>query len=463
MLLCIFYINLLFLRFIVGRNQSKLIQDIVRSILNEVNRAALSVPKHLVGIEPQLQEINSLLDINSDNVLMVGIYGVHGVGKTTIAKIVYNLHAHHFDGSSYVEGIRERTKPTHQITHVQEALLSEILVDTNVRVHSIARGVSMIKERLSSKRVFLVLDDVDDLEQLKKLAGECDWFGSGSRIIITTREKNLLDIHEVQSTYKMKRMDQSTAFQLFSWHAFNGNKPVEDSLELVNTAVHYSKGIPLLLFKLGKDLHWRSKLDEGNRKGGENHTLAWKWNILKEKLDRGTCVVTETLDSSTEQFFRDVLEKVGDVDMAALDKCSDVDSDDNNSDLESVKTESEDPQDTDLGEANDASLEQLRYEVGDKVSEIVGEVSVVADLYVDKVSKVADNLSEMKDEVVEKVSVVADLYVDKVSKVADKVSKMKDGVVEKVSVVADLYVDKVSKVADKLSEMKDEVVKKFQC
>ena len=42
-----------------------------------------------------------------------------------------------------------------------------------------------------SKKVLVILDDVDKLEQLNALARSRDWFGSGSRIIITTRDANL--------------------------------------------------------------------------------------------------------------------------------------------------------------------------------------------------------------------------------------------------------------------------------
>ena len=48
----------------------------------------------------------------------------------------------------------------------------------------------MIKERLHSRKVLLILDDVDKLDQLQAIAGSRDWFGSGSRIIVTTRDKN---------------------------------------------------------------------------------------------------------------------------------------------------------------------------------------------------------------------------------------------------------------------------------
>lgn len=59
----------------------------------------------------------------------------------------------------------------------------------------------MIQNSLRFKRVLMVLDDVDDLGQLEYLVGDHDWFGRGSRIIITTRDKHLLNAHRVNDLY----------------------------------------------------------------------------------------------------------------------------------------------------------------------------------------------------------------------------------------------------------------------
>ena len=64
----------------------------------------------------------------------------------------------------------------------------------------------IIKKRLCCKKVLLILDDVDKLEQLQALAGGRDWFGSGSLIVITTRDKHLLAAHQIEKTYEMKKI-----------------------------------------------------------------------------------------------------------------------------------------------------------------------------------------------------------------------------------------------------------------
>ena len=62
----------------------------------------------------------------------------------------------------------------------------------------------MIKRKLKQKKVLLILDDVDEHKQLQAIIGSPDWFGRGSRVIITTRDENLLVLHNVKITYTKK-------------------------------------------------------------------------------------------------------------------------------------------------------------------------------------------------------------------------------------------------------------------
>jgi F0F1-type ATP synthase beta subunit len=125
---------------------------------------------------------------------MVGIFGVGGIGKTTIVKAIYNLIAYQFEDHCFLANVRENLKREYDLVQLQETLLSEILGETSLKVRNVDRGINVIKQRLCSKRVLLVLDDVNQLIQSETLSGERDWFGLGSRIIITTRDEHLLSI-----------------------------------------------------------------------------------------------------------------------------------------------------------------------------------------------------------------------------------------------------------------------------
>jgi hypothetical protein len=106
-------------------------------------------------------------------------------------------------------------------------------------VNSVPEGINMIKERLHNKKVLLILDDVDKsiyiyiYIYIEDLLGGCNWFAPGSRVIITTRDKQVLTtLGKDHPIYKVKELNQCKARELFNLHAFQTNKPEEDYLKL---------------------------------------------------------------------------------------------------------------------------------------------------------------------------------------------------------------------------------------
>ncbi|XP_059455169.1 TMV resistance protein N-like [Corylus avellana] len=252
-------------------NEAKFIDNIVQNVSRIVNHTYLHVAKYPIGIESRVQQINSLLSIEMNDRRIVGILGAGGIGKTTIAKAINNLIASRFEGSCFLANVRETSKQYLGLVQLQNTLLSKILGHT-VKVDNVDEGIIMIKKRLYSKRILLILDDVDDkLVQLDKLAGEVDWFGLGSRIIITTRDRKVLTNHGVDLIYKVKELDSKEALELIGWNAFKGDKPTDDFLELMEHAIRYAGCLPLALEVLGSDLHgkdihqWKSALDKYKR------------------------------------------------------------------------------------------------------------------------------------------------------------------------------------------------------
>ncbi|XP_028769804.1 TMV resistance protein N-like [Neltuma alba] len=138
-------------------------------------------------------------------------------------------------------------------------------------IGSVDQGISRIKHRLSHKKVLLVLDDVDEVEQLEKLAGGCDCFGFGSKVIITTRNKQLLVAHDVEKTYEMIKLNEYDSGELFCWHAFQMNQPPLTYQDMSSRALSYAQGLPLALKVIGSNLanknleEWKSILEQYER------------------------------------------------------------------------------------------------------------------------------------------------------------------------------------------------------
>ena len=125
------------------------------------------------------------------------VHGLGGIGKTTVSKVVYNDISHLFESSIFIADVRERSQYYEGRLKLQKELLNGVIKEKNMEINSIEEGVSVIKQRLCSKKVLLILDDVSKSEQLEFLARKLGWFGPGSRIIITTRDQRLLKEHEV--------------------------------------------------------------------------------------------------------------------------------------------------------------------------------------------------------------------------------------------------------------------------
>ncbi|KAJ0717789.1 putative P-loop containing nucleoside triphosphate hydrolase [Helianthus annuus] len=228
---------------------------------------------------------------------MVGIWGVGGGGKTTLASAAYMEISHQFEASCLFENIREESSK-HGLKKLQENFLSLVL-KTNEVVRSEIEGRSMIKRRLCHKRVLVVLDDVDDLEQLEALAGSHDWFGEGSRIIITTRDKHLLSSRAHTNIYEVSLLSRDEAIKLFSRHAYHKEKPVEDYETLSQGVVSYAGGLPLALKVLGSFLYDKDK-DEWKS------TLAKLKCIPEEKVMERLKISYDGLEPYQKDLFLDI-------------------------------------------------------------------------------------------------------------------------------------------------------------
>ncbi|RHN52496.1 putative winged helix-turn-helix DNA-binding domain, leucine-rich repeat domain, L [Medicago truncatula] len=105
------------------------------------------------------------------------------------------------------------------------------------------------------------------MKQLHALAGGPDWFGRGSRVIITTRDKHLLRSHGIESTHEVKGLYGTEALELLRWMAFKNNKVPSSYEDVLNRAVSYASGLPLVLEIVGSNLfgktieEWKGTLD----------------------------------------------------------------------------------------------------------------------------------------------------------------------------------------------------------
>ncbi|KAK3416059.1 hypothetical protein EUGRSUZ_H01621, partial [Eucalyptus grandis] len=221
-------------------DEAEVIKRIVKEISRQLDRTPLQVAKHPVGIHARVLKLESMLNLESDDdVLMIGLWGPGGIGKTTLAKAIYNVIFRQFKGSCFLANKK------------------------GLSVFSVDGGINLIQDRLCHKKVLLVLDDVNDIKQLNALAGECKWFGKGSRIIITTRDNHVLTSHGIDKDhiYEVKSLEDCEALELFNKHAFLRSNKMVIRGDLVDSALHYANGFPLALEVLGTFLCGRTECE----------------------------------------------------------------------------------------------------------------------------------------------------------------------------------------------------------
>ncbi|WCJ30641.1 Disease resistance protein (TIR-NBS-LRR class) family [Euphorbia peplus] len=248
-------------------HEAKNIDHIIDEITRRLSPKVLHVAMHPVGLPSLAKEVISLMPPASKDVRIVGICGMGGIGKSAIAKEVYNSIHHLYTTSCFLENVREALN-SRGIAHLQRKLLTEVFGKKHEKIEHSVIGLNLIIEKLSQSKVLLVLDDVDELDHIHKILGNCDWLFPGSRVIVTTRFKDLLSPSNLYFQYEVDKMDVEDSLRLLSLHAFGQDRPVEDYVACARNMVDYCGGIPLAIEVLGSSLSgqsmavWNSRLEK---------------------------------------------------------------------------------------------------------------------------------------------------------------------------------------------------------
>jgi hypothetical protein len=219
------------------------------------------VTDNLVGIDHHVEKMMGLLDVDSNDVCIVGIHGMGGLGKTTIAKVIYSKLSDSlcFECCCFHADVRETSQQG--LLNLQKQLISKIQKQKCYDdITNVDEGINTIKDIVCRKKVLIVLDDVDEKSQFDKIAGKHDWFGLGSRIIVTTRNKDVLYLLEVDRTYEPPLMELGHSLQLFSKNSFRRDSCPKHYDIFSKSVVSIAAGLPLALEIIGSFLFGKGKV-----------------------------------------------------------------------------------------------------------------------------------------------------------------------------------------------------------
>ncbi|XP_048620999.1 disease resistance protein RML1B-like isoform X4 [Brassica napus] len=239
-------------------NEAKMIKKIAKDVIDKLNATPSKDFDGMEGLDAHLTEMESLLDLDDDGVKMVAISGPAGIGKMTIARALHSLIRDRFQLTCFVDNRKRNYQPGLDDyglkLRLQEQLLSNILNQNGMTVCHLG----VVKERLGDKRVLIILDDVDNIRQLEALANETTWFGSGSRIVVTTENKELLQQHGINNTYHVGFPSDVEAIDILRKYAFRKRYPHDDFEVIAERITELCGKLPLALRVVGSSLRGKN-------------------------------------------------------------------------------------------------------------------------------------------------------------------------------------------------------------
>ncbi|XLR11469.1 hypothetical protein S83_039407 [Arachis hypogaea] len=134
------------------------IKNVVGYVGGLLGTRKLFIAEYEVEVGYRIQDATKLLvHSKSKEVLLLGIWGMVGIGKTAIAKAIYNENCGKFEGRSFLANIREVWEQNTSHVYLQERILLDILNLPKIRIDNIEIGKKMLKKNFLIKKFFLYL------------------------------------------------------------------------------------------------------------------------------------------------------------------------------------------------------------------------------------------------------------------------------------------------------------------
>lgn len=201
------------------------------------------------GPRSQMTSILSLLKFSQSSAPhIVGLWGMAGIGKTTVMRDIVRTQAERYD-VCYFQPDFHLMCQTKGLSHLREEFFSTIFGEENVFKDACDTKLSFIRDRLLDKRVLVVLDGVSSARDAEAFVGGFGWFSGGHTIIFTSRNRQVLVQCNAKELYRIQKLTNKESIRLFGQL---------DSKQVwrkkMSELVKYASGIPLALSVLASSL-----------------------------------------------------------------------------------------------------------------------------------------------------------------------------------------------------------------
>ncbi|KAI4313051.1 hypothetical protein MLD38_037828 [Melastoma candidum] len=212
-------------------------------------------------MDNRVEKVMGMLNLSSHverQVMMV--HGMGGTGKTMLANVIFNRISSGFNGCCFLADVRESLSTGMEgVERLQKKLLKDTFGKSDGEIGG--DGMNEIQRRLRNRKVLIVFDDVGESSQLKRLVGNFDFFGSGTRIIVVTRDRSVCEglMRSSDIAHETEGMSDDHAPQLFGRHAFGGKESPDDFVDLSKRVIRKTGNLSLALGVIGGHLFQKEK------------------------------------------------------------------------------------------------------------------------------------------------------------------------------------------------------------
>ncbi|CAM6061269.1 unnamed protein product [Sphagnum tenellum] len=264
-------------------DEAQLLSRIVREVQRALPaRRLLQLPSPRVGLEESLKVVIKKLNLMGDSVGVIGVFGMGGIGKTKLVEEVYDHFAmeKRFEEQSFLRDVRGST--TDPLVLQKQLVYDLLQEDLQSSV-----GFSNWFKRFARQKVLIVVDDIDHWSQFKVLIPDIDKLARGSRILVTSRDQNVLsnimrgDGH-LTAMHQVELMSPHDSHQLFNLHAFDNEKASDGFQDLATKVADACCCLPLALQVIGAFLFDKKKPEDRDCWHQVTETLRANGDILNQ-------------------------------------------------------------------------------------------------------------------------------------------------------------------------------------